>query len=113
LLSNTKAIFVFNYFMVMRFFLSILFAVLTTVLHAQQFSTATGEIRFTSKAELELINANSNKVQGILDVSGRKFAFLINIVSFQGFNSSLQRKHFNENYLESDQYPTAKFTGYL
>ncbi len=31
--------------------------------------------------------------------------------SFQGFNSTLQREHFNENYIESDKYPEARFSG--
>lgn len=31
--------------------------------------------------------------------------------SFQGFNSALQREHFNDNYVESDRYPTAVFKG--
>ena len=33
------------------------------------------------------------------------------MVSFHGFNSALQRTHFNENYIESEQYPTATFNG--
>ena len=28
-----------------------------------------------------------------------------------GFNSPLQREHFNENYMESEHYPEATFTG--
>ncbi len=31
--------------------------------------------------------------------------------SFAGFNSALQRIHFNENYVESDKYPDATFQG--
>jgi hypothetical protein len=76
-----------------------------------KYATQSGEIRFTSKAELELIKANSSQVQGVLDVSSRQFAFLVNMRSFEGFNSSLQRKHFNENYMESDKFPAAKFSG--
>jgi len=33
------------------------------------------------------------------------------IRSFRGFNSPLQQEHFNENYLESNQYPKATFSG--
>jgi polyisoprenoid-binding protein YceI len=39
------------------------------------------------------------------------FAFAVNITSFAGFNSPLQKEHFNENYMESNLYPTASFSG--
>lgn len=70
-----------------------------------------GEISFISKAELELISASSAKLQGVLDISNNQFAFLIPIASFRGFNSELQRIHFNEKYMESDKYPNATFVG--
>jgi hypothetical protein len=76
-----------------------------------KFSTSTGEIKFVSKAQLELISAASNKMQGAIDPATNKFAFLVSIQSFEGFNSELQRKHFNENYLESEKFTTAKFSG--
>ena len=31
--------------------------------------------------------------------------------SFNGFNSPLQKVHFNENYIESEKFPNAKFRG--
>lgn len=78
---------------------------------AQKFSTKSGTIKFASKAQLELIQASSNKLQGIIDPSTNQFAFLIDMKSFQGFNSGLQRQHFNENYIESEKFPLAKFSG--
>ena len=41
----------------------------------------------------------------------KNFSFKIDMHSFQGFNSPLQREHFNENYMESDKYPDASFKG--
>ena len=76
-----------------------------------KFTTNKGEIKFASKAQLELIKANSSKLQGAIDPAKSKFAFLVNVQSFQGFNSDLQRKHFNENYMESEKFATAKFSG--
>jgi polyisoprenoid-binding protein YceI len=70
-----------------------------------------GEISFISNAELELISASSPKLQGVLDASNNQFAFLIPIASFKGFNSELQRIHFNEKYMESDKYPNGTFSG--
>jgi len=75
------------------------------------FSTGSGEIKFASKAQLELIKASSNKMQGVIDPSTNKFAFLVSMQTFKGFNSGLQQKHFNENYAESEKFPTAKFSG--
>lgn len=31
--------------------------------------------------------------------------------SFEGFNSGLQKEHFNENYIESNKFPEATFNG--
>lgn len=70
-----------------------------------------GIIRFRSDAPLEIIEAESVAMKGIIDVDERAFAFSVAIESFQGFNSPLQREHFNENYLESRKYPRASFTG--
>ncbi len=33
--------------------------------------------------------------------------------TFEGFNSPFQKEHFNENYLESDKFPTASFSGHI
>ena len=35
----------------------------------------------------------------------------MDVKTFEGFNSPLQREHFNENYMESKKYPKASFTG--
>ena len=80
--------------------------------HAQnRFSIEKASIAFTSHAELEVIKASSDQIQGLLDPSNNKFAFSVKMLSFKGFNSELQREHFNEKYLESDRFPTASFSG--
>jgi hypothetical protein len=76
-----------------------------------KFKIEAGTITFASKAQLELINASSSKPQGLLDPSTNQFAFTVDINSFKGFNSELQREHFNEKYLESELYPKARFSG--
>jgi polyisoprenoid-binding protein YceI len=77
----------------------------------KKFSIAKSEMSFTSNAELELITAASNKVQGLIDPGTNQFAFTVDVKSFQGFNSALQREHFNEKYMESDKFPRARFSG--
>ncbi len=70
-----------------------------------------GTIYFKSDAPLELIEATSNKMRGLINPKDNSFAFAVKINTFQGFNSPLQREHFNENYMESKRYPEATFSG--
>lgn len=76
-----------------------------------KYSVEKGVIDFTSDAQLELIQASSDKVQGLIDPTTNQFAFTVEVRSFRGFNSELQREHFNEKYMESEVYPKAKFSG--
>lgn len=76
-----------------------------------KFTTNRGEISFASNAELELIRAKSGEAQGIVDPANNQFAFSVIVQSFKGFNSELQRQHFNDNYMESATYPKATFAG--
>lgn len=50
-------------------------------------------------------------MRGKLDAGKKTFAFIVKMNSFKGFNSPLQKEHFNENYLESSTYPDAYFSG--
>ena len=82
--------------------------------HGQQkyrIEAGNGRIDFASKAQLELIKASSDKAQGLIDPQTQQFAFSVDIRSFVGFNSELQREHFNEKYMESERFPKARFSG--
>ena len=65
-----------------------------------------------SKAPLEDIAASSTKGTSVFNPGTGELAFSIPIRSFQ-FEKSLMQEHFNENYLESDKYPSALFKGKL
>lgn len=84
---------------------------MATLAYTQTFNTSKGIINFRSDAPLELIAASSNELRGKLDTAKKVFAFAVKINSFSGFNSPLQKEHFNENYLESKLYPDATFSG--
>lgn len=73
--------------------------------------TTTGKIHFESHAPMELIQATTNSARGYLDTSNGTFAFVVQVNSFRGFNNALQQDHFNENYLESETFPEATYTG--
>src|SRR3954471_15842207 len=91
---------------------SVLLLLLASEIQAQKkFVIEKGEINFASNAQLELIKASSRELKGIIDPTNNQFAFRVNTRTFQGFNSSLQRDHFNENYIETEKCPTAIFSG--
>lgn len=69
------------------------------------------EVTFVSDAPLERITASNMKCSGLLDPAARTFAVQVPVAEFQGFNSPLQREHFNENYMESRTWPKANFAG--
>lgn len=70
-----------------------------------------GRIHFRSDAPLEIIEARSNRLRGVIDPANQQFAWTVEINTFEGFNSPLQREHFNENYMETSKYPGSTFTG--
>ena len=75
------------------------------------FNITKGNISFSSDAPLELITASNNELKGLIETEKKQFAFSVKVKSFKGFNSGFQRDHFNENYLETDKYPDATFSG--
>lgn len=75
------------------------------------FMTENGQVKFTSDAPLELIEAESVSLRGLIDTEARTFAFTIDMLSFEGFNSPLQREHFNEIYMETEKFPKSSFAG--
>lgn len=70
-----------------------------------------GRIDFVSDAPLELIKASNDNLSGVLNLNDRAFSFTVPVKSFEGFNSSLQRVHFNEDYMETEMYPNSTFKG--
>lgn len=76
-----------------------------------KYTVQKSEMSFASNAELELIKAQTTETQGIIDPATNQFAFSVLITSFKGFNTDLQRQHFNENYMETSKFSKASFTG--
>ncbi len=96
----------------MRFFLLIGILMLASLpMPAQIYEVRNGTVSFHSDAPRELISAQSLQLRGVVDASRKAFAFRIRMASFEGFNSPLQREHFNENYMESGKHPEAVFSG--
>ncbi|TGE10618.1 YceI family protein [Hymenobacter fodinae] len=77
-----------------------------------RYQTRTGTTSFFSSSPLEAIEARSQQTAALLDLQTGQLAFSIPIRSFE-FKRSLMQEHFNENYLESERYPKATFSGRL
>ncbi len=92
-------------------FLILILTVNNTLSQTGLYRSDEGSIQFTSDAPLELIQASTQNLRGVIDPVENTFAFSIDIRYFEGFNSNLQRTHFNENYLESHKYSRASFSG--
>lgn len=77
---------------------------------AQVFMTRTGFIGFYSKTSLEDIKAENNQVYAVVDAGKKNLAFSVLMKGFI-FRKELMQEHFNDNYVESDKYPKASFSG--
>lgn len=80
--------------------------------YAQNYVSANVKTSFFSSTPVEDIKASSNKTSAVLIAKTGSFAFQVPIKSFE-FEKKLMQEHFNENYLESDQYPAATFKGVM
>jgi hypothetical protein len=78
--------------------------------YSQLFITKTGFIGFYSKTPLEDIKAENNQVYAVIDAGKKNIAFSLLLKGFL-FPRELMQQHFNENYIESDKYPKANFSG--
>jgi polyisoprenoid-binding protein YceI len=86
---------------------------MTAQIREEIFLGKEGRISLVSNAPLEIIEAESNALHGVINATTRGVAFSVNLQTFHGFNSLLQREHFLENYMEIEKYPLATFTGKL
>ena len=79
---------------------------------AQQFMTRSAHVDFFSSTPAEDISAVTEQASAVMDLATQSVAFQVPIISFH-FEKALMEEHFNENYLESEKYPSATFQGKL
>lgn len=89
--------------------LALLFA---GTLSAQKMMTRNGFVKFYSDGAVEDIEAKNKQVSSIVNLSDGQFAFSVPIKGFV-FEKALMQEHFNENYMESGEYPNGTFKGSL
>jgi len=88
---------------------ALLFAAVS-ITRAQLYLTTTGFAGFYSKTSFEDIKAENNQVYAVIDLGKKSIAFSMLLNGFV-FTKELMQEHFNENYVESDKFPKATFTG--
>ncbi|HLP39483.1 YceI family protein [Lacibacter sp.] len=72
--------------------------------------TKSAAISFFSKTPAENIEAHNKHAVTVLDQSTGEVEFSVLMKGFE-FEKALMQEHFNENYVESDQFPKAVFKG--
>ncbi len=99
--------------MIKRYFLLTLLCVAAAhAVTAQVYLTRNGTIRFFSEAPLENIEAVTRQVMSALNTETGEFVFRLPIRSF-AFEKALMQEHFNDNFMESHEYPNASFQGFV
>ena len=79
---------------------------------AQVYLTRNGTIRFFSEAPLENIEAVNRQVMSALNTETGEFVFRLPVRSF-AFEKALMQEHFNDNFMESHNFPNASFQGMI
>jgi polyisoprenoid-binding protein YceI len=73
--------------------------------------TKKGKITFSSvEPKGEGIAATNNRVASVIEIETGKIEFAVLISAFE-FEKATMQEHFNENYMESKQFPKANFKG--
>jgi len=93
-----------------HFLLTLLCVAALHTVTAQVYLTRNGTIRFFSEAPLENIEAVNRQVMSALNIETGEFVFRLPIRSF-AFDKALMQEHFNDNFMESHNYPNASFQG--
>jgi len=79
---------------------------------AQNFVSKNIRIGLFSSTPLEDIRAVSDKGNAVLVSKTREIVVQLDVKTLE-FDRKLMQEHFNENYIESDKYPNAKFKGVI
>ncbi|MBN2263792.1 MAG: YceI family protein [Prolixibacteraceae bacterium] len=77
---------------------------------AQKYMTKTGYVYFKSHTDAIDIDGSNNKVAAMFDASSGEIVAIVLIKAFE-LPLATADKHFNEVYMESDDYPKATFKG--
>jgi hypothetical protein len=96
----------------MKYIILILLACTSVIEQAGQdsYSCKNARIGLFSSTPVDDIKAETSTGVSTFDASTGELAFSVNIKSLT-FEKSLMQQHFNDDYMQSDKYPTASFKG--
>lgn len=86
------------------------FILLAQTTLAQKFMSRNVEVHFLSETPIENIEAHNNQVSALFDSSTGEIVLQVPIRGFH-FEKALMEEHFNENYLETEEFPKATLQG--
>src|SRR5882757_6973606 len=93
-----------------RLFLIVLALFFSLSSKAQKFTAEKTYVKFFSDAAIEDITAENTKSSSIFNETTGDVVFSIPIKEFE-FAKSLMKEHFNEKYMETEQFPKSTFSG--
>lgn len=94
----------------MKFIYTVAIVLLCYSANAQVFKSSASKISFFSDAPLEDIYAESVKSTAVIDAAKKELAVLMKPNTFV-FKNPMMQEHFNEDYLETQKFPKATFSG--
>jgi hypothetical protein len=74
--------------------------------YANTYVCTAGKIHFFSASPIEDIEASSKNAVCVVNTQNKKVYAKVAMKTFE-FKDKLMQEHFNENYMESDKYPSA------
>lgn len=89
----------------------VLCLLVSAAFYGQKYSTRNGNLKFeASVPSFEEVAAENKTASAVFEPSKGDLAVLALMKGFR-FKVALMEEHFNENYVESDKFPKATFTG--
>lgn len=103
---------IINFKCLIILFVGLLTCFYTNTFSQTSFTSKDVKINLFSSTPLEDIKAESAKGYSVIVPKTKQIVFQVAVKSLV-FPRPLMQEHFNENYIESDKYPTATFKGTL
>ncbi|CAN5540486.1 hypothetical protein BH10BAC2_BH10BAC2_37340 [soil metagenome] len=79
--------------------------------NAQDYLTRNGNVSIYSHTSLEDVKGNNNEVVSLLNTTTGSFEFKVAIKSFHFAKQAMEDHFNNSNYMDSEKYPKASFSG--
>ena len=96
----------------MKYYVLLAAGMLTTslVFSQKKYFTKNGHIAFIAGTLVEDVDGANSATTSVFDAATGQIEFAVLVKGFE-FKRALMQEHFNENYMESDKYPKAIFSG--